>query len=94
MWIGVRRGSSVEWCVPVDMRARWFRDGGRILREEPGEVTTLVLRSEFAPPASVPEPTPQAPEVGPPRKGGRPAGSKTRRGSQGGDAAIVESVER
>ena len=83
--VGVKKsGPSTEWAIPLEWRARWLRDGGRILREQEGEHT-----GEPVPLASLPSPAPGEPK----RRPGRPPGSKTRRGSLGGDAAIVERID-
>ena len=83
--VGVKKsGPSIEWAIPSEWRARWLRDGGRILREQEGEIT-----GEPVPLAFVPVSAPAEPK----RRPGRPPGSKTRRGSLGGDTAIVERID-
>ena len=99
MLIGVRPGSLIEWCVPLWMRPRWLQGGGRIVREEPGDALELVVfRAPVAtidPPATETATRDESVELEhTARRGGRPAGSRTRRGSQGGEAAIIERLKR
>ena len=47
MLIGVRKGSAMEFALPPSWRARWTHAGGRIVREEEGEVTEPVSLSDL-----------------------------------------------
>jgi hypothetical protein len=45
--VGVKRGSGVEFAVPPSWRARWLHAGGRIVREEAGEIMEPIALADF-----------------------------------------------
>lgn len=59
--VGVKRGSGVEFAVPPSWRARWLHAGGRIVREEAGEIMEPIALADFRASLSLPAPSSSAP---------------------------------